>query len=71
MMQMGADGVFVGSGIFKSKTPEKMAKAIVESVLHYDDPKALLKISTGLGEAMPGLDIRSMDEKDKLQNRGL
>jgi pyridoxal 5'-phosphate synthase pdxS subunit len=71
MMQMGCDGVFVGSGIFKSKNPEKMAKAIVRSVLHYDDPKELLKASTGLGDAMPGLDIQTMDEKEKLAGRGV
>lgn len=70
MMQMGSDGVFVGSGIFKSSQPARMAKAIVESVLHYDDPKKLLEISTGLGDAMPGLDIRDLEEKQKLQNRG-
>ncbi len=71
MMQMGADGVFVGSGIFKSKNPAKMAKAIVEAVLHYDKPAELLRISTGLGDAMPGLDIRTMEDKDKLQHRGV
>ena len=71
MMQMGSDGVFVGSGIFKSKSPAKMAKAIVESVLHYDNPAELLKASTGLGDAMPGLDIKAMDDKDKLQHRGV
>lgn len=71
MMQMGVDGIFVGSGIFKSKQPEKMAKAIVESVLHYDKPKELLRVSTGLGDAMPGLDVRSMDDKDRLAHRGV
>ncbi len=71
MMQMGADGVFVGSGIFKSKQPEKMARAIVESVLHYDKPKELLRVSTGLGDAMPGLDIRTMEDKHKLAHRGV
>jgi len=71
MMQMGADGVFVGSGIFKSMAPEKMAKAMVSAVLHYNNPKELLKVSTGLGEAMPGLDVRSMDEKQKLAGRGV
>jgi pyridoxal 5'-phosphate synthase pdxS subunit len=71
MMQMGADGVFVGSGIFKSKTPAKMAKAIVESVLHYNDPKVLAKVSTGLGDPMKGLDVRSMEEKHKLAGRGI
>jgi pyridoxal 5'-phosphate synthase pdxS subunit len=71
MMQMGADGVFVGSGIFKSKTPAKMARAIVEAVLHYNDPKVLARISTGLGDAMPGLDVRSMEDKDRLAKRGV
>jgi pyridoxal 5'-phosphate synthase pdxS subunit len=71
MMQMGCDGVFVGSGIFKSKNPAKMAKAIVEAVLHYDNPKELLRVSKGLGSAMPGLDIQTMDEKDKLAQRGV
>lgn len=71
MMQMGADGVFVGSGIFKSKDPERMARAIVEAVLHYNEPKELLKASTGLGDAMPGLDVRSMDDKDRLARRGV
>lgn len=71
MMQMGADGVFVGSGIFKSKEPARMAKAIVLAVLHYDKPKELLKASTGLGDAMPGLDVRSMDEKQRLAGRGI
>ncbi len=71
MMQMGADGVFVGSGIFKSKKPAKMAKAIVEAVLNYDKPAKLLKASAGLGDAMPGLDVKSMDDKDKLQHRGV
>ncbi|MHA1828852.1 MAG: pyridoxal 5'-phosphate synthase lyase subunit PdxS [Candidatus Heimdallarchaeaceae archaeon] len=71
MMQMGADGVFVGSGIFKSSNPKKYAKAIVEATLHYDDPKILAKVSEGLGEAMPGIDISKMEEKQKMQIRGI
>jgi pyridoxal 5'-phosphate synthase pdxS subunit len=71
MMQMGADGVFVGSGIFKSKSPAKTAKAIVEAVLHYDDPKILAKISTGLGDPMKGMDVRSMEDKHRLAGRGI
>ncbi|OYT26382.1 MAG: pyridoxal 5'-phosphate synthase lyase subunit PdxS [Candidatus Altiarchaeales archaeon ex4484_96] len=71
MMQLGADGNFVGSGIFKSKSPKKMAKAIVEATANYNNPKILAEVSVGLGEAMKGLDIRSMDEKDMLQNRGV
>src|SRR5659263_379636 len=59
MMRLGADGVFVGSGIFKAQNPEKMANAIVEAVNNYDNPSALADISKGLGEAMKGIDIRS------------
>ncbi len=70
MMQLGADGVFVGSGIFKSKDPEARAKAIVEATLNYDNPEALAKISRGLGEAMPGLEISSLKEADRMQVRG-
>jgi len=67
MMQLGADGVFVGSGIFKSSNPEAYAKAIVEAVEHWDEPDVLTEISKGLGEAMKGLDKVS----DKLQVRGV
>lgn len=63
MMQLGCDGVFVGSGIFKSQNPEKMAKAIVEATTHYNDPGVVARVSTGLGEAMNSLEI------DKLENR--
>ncbi|MBI5159587.1 pyridoxal 5'-phosphate synthase lyase subunit PdxS [Candidatus Micrarchaeota archaeon] len=69
MMQMGSDGVFVGSGIFKSNEPEKFARAIVEATKHFDDAKALLEASKGLGEPMKGIDIRSMKEEDKMQTR--
>lgn len=69
MMQMGVDGVFVGSGIFKSKEPEKMAKAIVQATTHYNDAKVLVKVSTGLGEAMKGLEISEL--KEKFQERGV
>lgn len=69
MMQMGVDGVFVGSGIFKSKEPEKMAKAIVQATTHYNDAKVLVKVSIGLGEAMKGLEISEL--KEKLQERGV
>lgn len=68
MMLLGADGVFVGSGIFKSKEPKKMAKAIVEAVLHYDDPEKLAQISEDIGEAMEGLEIDQLDVH--LQERG-
>ncbi|MFH1836043.1 MAG: pyridoxal 5'-phosphate synthase lyase subunit PdxS [Methanobacteriota archaeon] len=70
MMQLGADGNFVGSGIFKSKEPEKRAKAIVEATLHFNDPKLLAEISKGLSGPMKGIDIRELDEKQLLQTRG-
>ncbi|MBN1258580.1 pyridoxal 5'-phosphate synthase lyase subunit PdxS [Candidatus Peregrinibacteria bacterium] len=69
MMQLGCDGVFVGSGIFKSKNPEKRARAIVEAVTHFNNPKILAKISENLGEAMPGLEIKTLETK--MANRGL
>lgn len=71
MMQLGSDGVFVGSGIFKSKEPEKRAKAIVEAALHYDDPELLAKVSRGLGEAMPGIDIKLLADSERMQTRGV
>lgn len=61
MMQMGVDGVFVGSGIFKSGDPAKRARAIVQAVTHYNDPKILAEVSSGLGEAMVGIDCRTKD----------
>jgi len=70
MMQLGADGLFVGSGVFKSKNPQAYAKAIVEAAMHYDDPRILAKISEGLGEAMDGIDTSKMDERQKMQTRG-
>lgn len=70
MMQLGADGVFVGSGIFKSSEPELMAKAIVEAVNHFDDPTVIAEVSRGLGDAMPGLDIHTLREDEVLQYRG-
>jgi pyridoxal 5'-phosphate synthase pdxS subunit len=70
MMQLGADGVFVGSGIFKSSSPERMAKAIVEAVNNFDDANVIAKVSTGLGDAMPGLDIHTLKDDEVLQNRG-
>jgi pyridoxal 5'-phosphate synthase pdxS subunit len=71
MMQLGADGNFVGSGIFKSTDPLERAKAIVEATLHYNDPKKLAEISKGLGEPMKGIDIRDIEDKDLLQVRGV
>jgi pyridoxal 5'-phosphate synthase pdxS subunit len=68
MMILGADGVFVGSGIFKSSNPAKMANAIVQSVLHYDDPEELVRISEDIGTAMEGQEIATLTEK--LQERG-
>ncbi len=70
MMQLGADGNFVGSGIFKSENPPAMAKAIVDATTHYDDPKLLAKISKKLGQAMPGLEISQIEEKNLIQTRG-
>jgi pyridoxal 5'-phosphate synthase pdxS subunit len=68
--QLGAEAVFVGSGIFKSTDPEKRAKAIVKATTHYNDAKIVLEASEELGEAMKGLDVRQMEEKDLLQTRG-
>ncbi len=70
MMQIGVEGVFVGSGIFKSSQPQLMADAIVKATTHYNDPKIIAEISRGLGDAMPGLDIRTMPEEEKLATRG-
>jgi pyridoxal 5'-phosphate synthase pdxS subunit len=69
MMQLGADGVFVGSGIFKSSEPEKMARAIVEAVNHFEDAEVIAKVSSGLGQAMPGLDVHTLPEDQVLQYR--
>ena len=69
MMQMGMDGVFVGSGIFKSSNPKKMAKAIVEAVNHYDEPDVIAEISKDLGEPMRGLDIAQLEVR--LEERGV
>jgi pyridoxal phosphate synthase yaaD subunit len=70
MMQLGAEAVFVGSGIFKSSDPERMASAIVEAVAYYDNPKVLARISRNLGEAMRGIDVRKLEETELLQTRG-
>ena len=70
MMQLGADGVFVGSGIFKSSNPELMAKAIVKATTHYQDPDILAEVSKGLGDAMPGLSAKSIPEGELLAPRG-
>ncbi len=71
MMQLGSDGIFVGSGIFKSSKPQLVAEAIVRATLHYDDPKILAEVSDGLGEAMPGLEMSSLAEADRMQERGI
>jgi len=70
MMQLGAEGVFVGSGVFKSEDPASMAKAVVRATTHYQDPAVLAEVSKGLGAAMRGDDIAAIEEKDLLASRG-
>ena len=70
MMQLGADGVFVGSGIFKSDNPKVRAKAIVEATTHYDNPKIIAQVSEGLGEAMKGIEISKIAAAERMQDRG-
>jgi len=70
MMQLGMDGVFVGSGIFKSGNPALRAKAIVEAVTHYNNPKILAEVSQGLGEAMVGIGVTELPEGARLAVRG-
>jgi pyridoxal 5'-phosphate synthase pdxS subunit len=70
VMQLGAEAVFVGSGIFKSSDPAQRARAIVKATTHYKDPKVVLESSEELGDAMKGLDIRQIEEKDLMQTRG-
>ncbi|MGA9189641.1 MAG: pyridoxal 5'-phosphate synthase lyase subunit PdxS, partial [Methanosarcina sp.] len=70
MMRLGADGVFVGSGIFKAENPEKMAKAIVEAVNNYDDPAKLAEISKGVGAGMKGISADMIPVEEALQERG-
>jgi pyridoxal 5'-phosphate synthase pdxS subunit len=70
MMVLGCDGVFVGSGIFKSDNPARRAKAIVEAVAHYQDAKLVAEVSKGLGEAMRGQSVAQMEDKDKIAGRG-
>ena len=69
MMQLGAEGVFVGSGIFKSSDPPARARAIVHATTHFEDPRAIAEASEALGDAMPGLDVKELDEGSLLQNR--
>jgi len=70
MMQLGVDGVFVGSGIFKSADPARRASAIVRAVTHYREPQIIAEVSRGLGEAMPGLEIKAIPEGERLAERG-
>lgn len=70
MMQLGADGVFVGSGVFKSSNPAAFARAIVLATTHYNDPKIIAEVSRGLGKAMPGLEIASIPKEELLAQRG-
>ena len=70
MMQLGVDGVFVGSGIFKSQQPELMSAAIVKATTNYNNPEVLAEVSRGLGDAMPGLDVRTMPVEEQLAVRG-
>jgi len=70
MMQLGVDGVFVGSGIFKSGDPKKRAKAIVQAVTHYNDPAVLVEVSTGLGEAMVGINVDTLPDGQRYAKRG-
>ncbi len=70
LMQLGAEAVFVGSGIFKSKDPAARARAIVEATTYYDKPEVVARVSEGIGEPMAGLDVAKLEEKDLLQTRG-
>lgn len=70
MMHLGMDGVFVGSGIFKSGDPAKRAKAIVQAVTHFNDPAILAEISTNLGPAMSGVAARTLDSANQMAARG-
>jgi pyridoxal 5'-phosphate synthase pdxS subunit len=70
MMQLGLDGVFVGSGIFKSDDPAPRAHAIVQAVTHFNDPQILAEVSTNLGEAMVGINIDTLTDAEKMAHRG-
>jgi len=70
MMQLGLDGVFVGSGIFKSGNPAKRAQAIVQAVTHYNDPKVLAEVSADLGEPMVGINLETLSEAERMASRG-
>jgi pyridoxal 5'-phosphate synthase pdxS subunit len=70
MMQLGADGVFVGSGIFKSGNPEQRARAIVKATTHFNDPVAIADASRNLGEAMVGINVNDLPAPHRLAERG-
>ncbi len=70
MMQLGCDGIFVGSGVFKAADPAARAKAIVQATTHYEDPKVIAEVSEGLGEAMTGIAIEEIPEHELMQTRG-
>ena len=70
MMSLGVDGVFVGSGIFKSSDPESYAKAIVEATTYWNEPEIVAKVSRGLGEAMPGIEMETLSDSERLARRG-
>ena len=70
VMQLGAEGVFVGSGIFKSDDPARMANAIVQATTHFDDPKIIAEVSKGLGAPMRGIEIGAIPEGERLAVRG-
>ncbi len=70
MMQLGVDGIFVGSGIFKSQDPEARARAVVRATTHFQDPAVLAEVSAGLGEAMPGIEISQIAPAERMQERG-
>jgi pyridoxal 5'-phosphate synthase pdxS subunit len=70
MRQLGAEAVFVGSGIFKSASPEKFARAIVKATTHYDNPEILAEVSAGLGEPMRGLELTEIPDQERLAVRG-
>lgn len=71
MMELGADGVFVGSGIFKSENPEKFAKAIVEATANYQDYKLIGELSKNLGSAMKGIDLNTLTPQERMSDRGV
>jgi len=70
MMQLGCDGIFVGSGVFKSEDPMKRARAIVAATTYFKDPKVLAEVSRDLGEAMVGIDISTIKPEERMQDRG-